>query len=297
MLQAPVAKPAASYDEALLRARAFEALDDDTIAPYARTKLLEHGERRPYAVVLLHGLTNNPNQYVRFAPDVFDRGANVFVPRMPYHGKKDRLTKTIAQLTAEELLASASEAVDIACGLGERVVVTGISAGGLLSAYFAQYRADVHVAVPIAPDFSVLQFPYGVTKMLARVMRWLPNMFLWWDPRARDGQRPATAYPWFSTHALMQTLRLADDVYDAARTEASLATRIAVVVNRADPAVHNATSKDVVNAWRAHRDAEIDYVELRVLPENHDIIDPENPLQKIDIVYPKLIEILGISAA
>lgn len=297
MLEAPVAKPAASYDEAVTRARAVQALDDDAIADYAYTKLLAHGARAPYAVVLLHGLTNNPNQYVRLGPELYDLGANVFVPRMPYHGYKDRLTKSIAALTAEDLLASASEAVDIACGLGERVIVTGISAGGLLSAYFAQYRSDVHVAAPIAPDFSVLQLPYGATKMLARLIRLVPNMFLWWDPRVRDGQRPATAYPWFSTHALMQTLRIADNVYDAARTDAALAQQIPTIVNRADPAVNNEATQAVVDAWRARRNDGVSYVELRSLPENHDIIDPANPLEKVDIVYPKLIEILGISAA
>lgn len=297
MLQAPLAKPAATYDEAVERARALQALDGEEIADYAYTKVLEYGTRTPDAVVLLHGLTNNPNQFVQFAPQLFERGANVIVPRMPYHGYKDRLTKSIAALTAEDLLATASEAVDVACGLGERVIVTGISAGGLLAAYFGQYREDVHVAAPIAPDFSVLQLPYGATKLLARIVRAVPNMFLWWDPRVRDGQLPATAYPWFSTHALMQTLRIADYVYDAARRDAALARQIATVVNRADPAVNNESTQAVVDAWRARRTNGISYVEMRSLPENHDIIDPANPLEKVDVVYPQLFEILGISGA
>jgi carboxylesterase len=297
MLASPAAKPAASYDEALRRARAVAALDDDTIADYARTRLLEHGERRSYAVVLLHGLTNNPNQYAKLALQVFELGANVFVPRMPEHGDKDRLTKRIASLTAERLLESTNEALDIACGLGERVIVSGISMGGLLSAYFGQYRSDVHTAVPIAPDFSLLQLPYGVTRMISVLLGVLPNFFVWWDPRVRDAQMPKTAYPWFSTRALLQTLRVGEDVYAAARREPVKAERIATVVNRTDPAVNNEVTSSVVSAWRARRNGGIEYVELNSLPENHDIIDPANPQERTDIVYPKLIEILGISRA
>jgi carboxylesterase len=297
MLEAPVAKPAHSYEEALARVRAFQALDDDSIADYARTKFLDHGSPQAYCVVLLHGLTNNPNQYAQLAPQIFALGANVFVPRMPDHGDKNRLTKRIAGLTAEQLLVSASEAVDIACGLGERVVVMGISAGGLLSAYFGQFRTDVHTAVPIAPDFGLLQLPYGVSKTLAALVRWFPNMFLWWDPRIRDKQRPKTAYPWFSTRALMQVQRIGDFVYDAARREAARAARIATVVNRADPAVNNEVTRDVVTEWRGLRADGIEYLELRSLPENHDIVDPDNPLARIDVVYPELIKVLGIDGA
>lgn len=297
MIALPASNPTKSYDDALTRARVFEALDDNLVADYGRTKLLEHGERRPYAVVLLHGLTNNPNQYRQLAPQIFDLGANVFVPRMPFHGEQNRLTKRIAALTAEELLASTSEAIDIACGLGERVAVAGISMGGVLTAYFAQYRADVHTAMPIAPDFSLLELPYGVGQALGVLLRLMPNFFLWWDPRVRDEQRPPTAYPWFSTHALMQTLRIARDVYVAAHNEPAKAERIACVVNRGDPAVNNDAVREVVAAWRHFRPQGIEYDELQNLPENHDIIDPDNPLARTEIVYPKLIEILGIQAS
>ncbi len=291
MVAVPPGHPASNYDEALARARAFMALDDDTILPQARTALLDHGKRTALAVVLFHGITNNPAQYAQLAPLVYQTGANVFVPRMPEHGDKDRLTARLAKLTAETLLASANEAVDVAFGLGEGVALLGISMGGTLAAYFGQYRS-VQIAVPVAPDFALLQLPYGVSRLLARIFLALPNFFFWWDPRAGIRQRPVTAYPRCSTRALMQTLRIGDDVYAAAKRRAPLAERIVTVVNRCDPAVNNEVTQDIAKEWSAWISNGAAYVDLRNLPENHDIIDPANPLARTDIVYPKLLEIL-----
>lgn len=293
MVAVPPGHPASSYDEALARAHAFMTLDDDTIMPEARTALLDHGKRTPLAVVLFHGITNNPAQYAQLAPLVYQTGANVFVPRMPEHGDKDRLTTGLATLTAETLLASANEAVDIAFGLGERVALLGISMGGSLAAYFGQYRS-VEIAVPVAPDFALLQLPYGVSRLLARLFLILPNFFFWWDPRAGMKQRPLTAYPRCSTHALMQTLRIGDDVYAEAKRHRPLAERIVTVVNRCDPAVNNEATQEVAREWSAWSRSGVAYVELRNLPENHDIIDPANPLARTDLVYPKLLEILAV---
>ncbi|HEY1976618.1 MAG TPA: alpha/beta fold hydrolase [Candidatus Baltobacteraceae bacterium] len=291
MVAVPPSHPAPTYDDAVARARAFMALDDDTILPAARTALLDHGARTPLAVVLFHGITNNPAQYVELAPLVHKAGANVFVPRMPEHGDKDRLTTRLAKLTAETLLASANEAVDIAFGLGERVALLGISMGGSLAAYFGQYRS-VALAVPVAPDFALLQLPYPVSRLFARIFLTLPNVFFWWDPRAGIKQRPVTAYPRCSTHALMQTLRIGDDVHAAAKERRPLAERIVTVVNRCDPAVNNEATQEIANQWCGWNRNGIAYVELRKLPENHDIIDPANPHARTDLVYPKLLEIL-----
>jgi alpha-beta hydrolase superfamily lysophospholipase len=269
------------------------ALDDETIMPRARTALLDHGERTPLAVVCFHGITNNPAQYETFAPMVYERGANVFVPRMPEHGAADRMTDRLSNLTAEALLASAEEAVDIACGLGERVGVVGISMGGMLAAYFAQYRS-IAVGAPVAPDFALVQMPYGVSRMFASIIRKLPDFFFWWDPRARLRMRPLAAYPRCSTHALMQTMRVGDDVYRAAKVRAPLAERIVAVVNRCDPAVNNDVTLEICEEWSSWNRSRVSYVELRNLPENHDIIDPQNPRARTELVYPKLLEALNV---
>ena len=266
--------------------------DPSQVAPYAQPMRLDHGTKAPLCVVLFHGLTNNPHQYGALAPQIFARGANVLVPRMPFHGYADRLTDALAHLTAGGLIAAANAAVDEAKSMGERVAVLGISMGGLLCAQLAQHRSDVALSVPIAPDFGLLHFPRWLTGALDALFMALPNYFLWWDPRVKADLVPDTAYPRFATHALFQTLRIGNGVYEAAKTAPAAAGRIVTIVNPNDPAVNNAAVKQVADRWRRLRGDAVEYVEFEGLPVNHDIIDPGNPEARIDVVYPRLIEIL-----
>ena len=48
-----------------------------------------------------------------------------------------------------------ARAVDIAAGLGDQVTIAGLSAGGVVAAWAAQHRRDVHRAVLIAPSLGV----------------------------------------------------------------------------------------------------------------------------------------------
>ena len=292
MLQAPRVDPARSYEDALERVRAFQAYDDERILPQARTALLDHGKRTPLAVLLLHGFTNHPGQYRAFAPLVHAQGANVFIPRMPEQGDRNRLTRRMSRLTAEALLDRASQALDIACGLGERVCVAGISSSGLLCAYFGQYRTDVARAIAIAPVFAMLQLPYVASYALTRAMLVIPDMYLWWDPRVKENQRPSSAYPWFSTRALAQTMRVGEDVYAQARRVAPEAPSIVTMVNRHDPAVNNAVTHDVARRWNETRPGSALEYEFADLPRNHDIIEPDNPKARTGIVYPRLLELI-----
>jgi alpha-beta hydrolase superfamily lysophospholipase len=294
-MQLPVSSPARTFSQALDGARAFMSRDDDEILPQARTALLEHGETTPLAVVLFHGITNNPAQFTEFAPLLYSRGANVFVPRMPLHGYRDRMTARSASVTAEMLLLAAGEAIDAACGLGERVAVLGISMGGLLAAYCAQFR-PIALAVPVAPCFALLRFSYPVNRIIERVALRLPNFFLWWDPRVREHKRPDAQYPRFSSHALMQSLRIGEMVYAAARRRAPLAERIVTLVNQSDPAVNNAVTKQVCAMWSARKPDAVAYAEIAGLPQHHDIIDPQQPRARTDLAYPKLLEALGVAS-
>lgn len=64
------------------------------IHPEAMTVELNHGHKTDEVFVLLHGITNTPVQFREFAEILFLRGANVLIPRMPFHGHEDRLTAT-----------------------------------------------------------------------------------------------------------------------------------------------------------------------------------------------------------
>ena len=291
-IERPVPNPAPSYEDALLRVAAMKRLDDASILPIAYTTLYDHGHQTDLCVVLLHGFTNHPGQYRQFAPQLFERGCNVFIPRLPEHGDRNRMTKRLANLTATALLRSASEAVDIAQGLGKRVVVLGISTSGLLCAYFAQFRGDVARSIPVNPVFAMLHMRRGVNNAVSRVLLWLPNFFMWWDPRNRENQLPKSGYPRFATHPLAQAIGIGEIVEAAARTQPIAARSVVMVTNRRDPAVNNAVTAQVEEAWRALAPQRVESFAFTTLPVNHDIIDPENPTPRVDIVYPKLLELI-----
>ena len=67
------------------------------------------------------------------------------------------------------------------------------------------------------------------------------------------------------------------------------------IVNRCDPAVNNEVIAQVATEWSGSMGKAAQYVVMRTLPENHDIIDPQNPLARTDLVYPKLLEALGVA--
>ncbi len=267
------------------------ALDDATIRPEARTVLLADAPA-DLCVVLLHGYTNHPGQFREFAPLVRERGANVFIPRLPEHGDKDRMTKRLRTLTAEAWLASFTEAVDIACGLGKRVAVLGISTSGLLCAYSMQFRRDIWRSVPVSPMLAILQLPFGVSDSIGALIRWIPNMFLWWDPRVGAAQHPRTTYPRFSTRALGEALRIARLVYNTSIEEPPLGQSVIVISNPGDPAVSNEVMDEVIRNWQMFRPHAVGHRELSHLATNHDIIEPDTKQARTSRVYPALLDAL-----
>src|SRR3954470_21036994 len=132
--------PATQYAEALDRLDRLKALDDDRVNPVCLSRGLLHGQKTRRAVVLIHGLTNCPQQWAPFADVLHARGINVLLPRMPHHGLADRLTSDRGNLRSDELRALGDQVVDIATGFGGEVVVVGISAGGIVAAWAGQFR-------------------------------------------------------------------------------------------------------------------------------------------------------------
>jgi len=97
--------------------------------PLCVTRAFTHGERVNNAVVFLHGFTSCPDQFDQLGRLYYEKGYNVYIPRLPRHGDRDPLGLSLQGLTAEELAEAAMQAVDIAQGLGERVLVSGLSGG------------------------------------------------------------------------------------------------------------------------------------------------------------------------
>ena len=134
------ARPVSSTEA---RARVAQAVARDAADPAVtaecRTQALVHpGAGAAKAVLMLHGYTECPAQFSSLARRYHDQGYNVFVPRAPRHGVTD--PEAHAGLHADDLLAYASESLDLATGLGDEVGVVGISGGAALATWLTVHR-------------------------------------------------------------------------------------------------------------------------------------------------------------
>ena len=242
----------------------------------------------PIAAVLLHGLTNAPPQYDGLAPMLAARGHHVIVPRMPYHGYRDRMTEAIAALRASDLEATALDAVAIGALCARRVVALGISAGATLAGWLAS-RVAIDTAVAVAPFCAFRALSAELSDLLGFALRRAPNAFLWWDPRRKAAQQPEHGYPRFSTRALGEALLISTGLVDACSR--AHARRAVLVFNTHDPAVNNDFAYRRFAKMKA-QGVQVERVDLNGLPPMHDIVEPAIPNSPTQLVYPKLIDII-----
>jgi alpha-beta hydrolase superfamily lysophospholipase len=286
--------PAHTYDEARARFDAMLRTDPDAVDPLSRSRLETPGYRTERAIVFLHGLTNSPRQFVTLGERLIARGYTVFTPRMPYHGYLDRMNTDHSRLRAHELIDVVAASVDLAAGLADHVTVSGISLGGVLAVWAAQYR-PVALAAPIAPAIGIPWLPVRATGPLFGALGRLPNRFVWWDPRHKEKlPGPPYAYPRFSTHALVQTQQLAVRLLDVARQAPPRAASICMISNAADLAVSNSASATLVKRWRASGAANVTTYQFpREMKLFHDLVDPLQPNSQPEVVLPILERLLA----
>ena len=296
---APVAitsspNPATSYDDAIARFDAYLAEEEarGDIDPKCLPFLLTHGQKTARAIVLYHGLTACPFQYHEFAQLLYDEGYNVFVPRLPRHGYADRTGNALADLTAEELLSVMDPNVDLAAGLGDHVTLAGLSLGGNVAAAGGQLRSDLFLAAPMSPAFGIRFAPNFLTPALTRLILGLPDIYIWWDPINRENFQAESGYPGFSLHALGQIFRLGLAVIDTAKSTPPTSTNQLLISNWGDPAVNLGAIDELAAAWSDQGGSVATYRFPLIPWLPHDIISTDAVGGKIDVTYPKLLELL-----
>ncbi len=285
-------RPAQNYAEAVQRIEALPAFRATNLNPVCRVQFLTHGQKVERAVVFVHGFTNCPQQFRELGQRFYDLGYNVLIVPQPHQGLANRLTDELSQLTAEELAAYADEMVDIAQGLGAKVTMVGTSAGGVTTSWAAQTRRDIDLAVVISPAFGFKQVPTPLTAPVMNLFSVLPESYEWWDSVLKDKGGLPHAYPRYSRRGLAQTLRLGFAVQAGAQQVRPAARSILVVTNANDASVNNGLIAQVATNWREHGANLTTYEFEAALQLNHDLIDPAQPDQRIDIVYPRLIDLI-----
>ena len=289
----PNLKAAPSYGQAIRAAQQLIGADaaNPKISREALPLIFTHGKPVIDVVVLFHGFTNCPKQYSELAHDFYRRGCNVFVPRLPYHGYADRLTHALEALTIADLQQCALDAFWIARGLGARVCASGLSLGGALCMWLAQ-NTPIDLAVPVAPFLVPLPFSEGPGSLAAHALYALPDMYWWWDARAKANTLPLYAYPGYPSHTLCELIFFGDLIFAQAKAAKPLARSAVLVTNEHDNAVNNGTSRRVLQAWQRHGAAYTEFTFTDLLPARHDIIDPTTYPQGRTLVYPRLESIV-----
>jgi carboxylesterase len=261
---------------------------------------LGQGSRTTTAVVLFHGFTNAPRQMKVLAQAYARKGYNVYVPRMPHHGLGDRMTDDLAGASRQELIAWVDDAIDIGAGLGEHVVVSGLSAGATLSAWAAKNRSEVGEAVLVAPLVQPSAIPAEAVKPIYQLTPLLPPIWIWWNPIKKAEQKaPEMAYPRYPLRALGDFLAIADGISRGQAMRRGSLGRVVVVTNEADTAVRNDVA--LLALARQLQPLSREWVHVS-FPSSwgwkHDLIDPmgEN-VTRSQAIYRELLPVYGLEIA
>jgi len=292
----PVPKPGPPADYAAARAEIEGKIAGapSTLSEAGRPRAFLHDQPTGNVFVLLHGLTNSPEQFNMLGRALFERGHNVVIPVTPGHGKADVMTEQLGNFTAEAMLGAANRAVTLSHGLGRQLTVVGLSINGASAAWMAQNRADVDRVVLLAPFFSPHGLPQWANAPLSRLLVRMPNVFLWWDPvHKAELAGPSYAYPRFSTRSIGATMLLGIDVLEASGKSAPACGSILIVTTASDVAANNAVTARMAAIWQErHPEAVATYEFPMDDHVPHDFIDPKQPDQRVALVYPRLIEML-----
>lgn len=292
-----VSNPAESYEEAVVRTEDIQAAEAEIpdLSPECGTILMTHEEKVADAIVFFHGFTSCPDQFATLGEQYFNQGYNVLIPKQPRHGLQEFDGTPLKGLSAEELAAFGTQMADIAQGLGERVVVVGLSGGGSITTWLAQERADIDLAIPIAPFLGIGFIPRPLTRPLTNLILLIPDFHQWWDP-VHQMSNPLSApysYRGYFMHSLFENLRLGFVAEEDAKRVKPAVGGILVITNANDESVNNAVVAEFEQLWLDHGEQFLQTFQFeQELQIPHDMITATRPNGRTDIVYPKLLEII-----
>lgn len=272
--------PASDSAAAAERLAKLSALDDERIDSATRSRVVAPAGTPIATVICWHGFTNAPSQFSVVASLLSAAGYRVVLPRMPYHGYRDRLSRDLGRLSAKELSNHVDLVVDMAAGWKEPVWVLGLSAGAVLAAWAAALREEVSRLVLIAPLVAPKAIPRPLVRLLASRPGLVPaGAYLWWDPRRKaDLDHSPYAYPGFPLRGLLPFLQLSESLFDHAVEVGHDLDRVVLVNNPKDLAVRLDAARELGAGVFAPRAGY--YAEATVDPGlawMHDFVDPWSP--------------------
>jgi pimeloyl-ACP methyl ester carboxylesterase len=257
---------------------------DEKVRPECRTRMLAHPAKTAKSVLLLHGYTSCPKDFARLAQLFYDRGYNVYVPREVHHGLVDAgRPPATSQVDSKELVGYADGAMDVVSALGDEAGVVGISGGGVLATWLAEYRTgDVAHLLALSPF-------YQPDSSQAPGFLIHPAIVLYGRRWVSDRTVGGTS---FTFSGLAQYLRIVHNYRD--RPVNRSLRSVAVAISDADPYIDRGTARDVpADLARANGLT----LRTQVFPASqglgHNIVDPAalgTRGDEIDALYVSLYE-------
>jgi esterase/lipase len=284
--------PAQSYEEAMARwdtlVTPTEEEGGELMSPLADSFLLEHGQKTDRVYVLVHELTNSPHQWEPFAKELYDKGYNVLVVRMPYHGLKSHSVGELKHLTPELLANYMDDVTDVAVGFGDDVRIIGISVGGTAAAWAAQNRPDAELVMLVSPMFGMGVLPDWGNKFMMNFFSRFPNINL---PDPTEPEREHV-YRGQSTRGVAVSIAFGQSVMKQAESTPPAVKDIILVTNANDTTVSNEDAYKIADIWEQNGANVTRYEFPKELGLPHNSIDITST-EDTQIVYDKLLELLG----
>lgn len=129
----------------------------DNLKPENESRIIwaDSIRKTPFSIVYLHGFSAGPMEGDPVHFELAKRyGCNLYLPRLAGHGLAD--TMSFMNLTPDELVDDAKEALDIGHLIGEKVILMSCSTGGTLSAFLAAKFPDrVAAQLLYSPNFEI----------------------------------------------------------------------------------------------------------------------------------------------
>ena len=293
-----IPEPAEDYQKAIEKFRAIEKSESALpLSSEGRSRLLTQGHKTERVFVLLHGLTNCPEQFIPLARILHASGANVVLPRARYAGFADRMNAVQGLQSGQDLLDQAAIGLDIASGLGDHVSLVGLSGSAVAAAWMAQNRAGIESVVLVSPFFGFHGQPVALIDGISAVLTRAPNFYLWWNDKEKEAiAGPSYAYPRFGTRCMADTIELSRDVRDHLASHPLRASRMAILTSACDMGANSEQTHQLATQWEQKNPGRVSFYEFpKALGIPHDMIDPNQPDAKTQITYPKVLEFLRVN--
>ena len=277
-------EPMGSYEASASRVNAILEEEMPITNETSRSIFFDTGERTDEVYVLIHGLTNAPKEFAELGGLLHDRGHNVIILRMPYHGLKGLDIKELDPLTADDIRTYADEVVDIAAGLGENITVIGISGGGAAAAWIAQNRPEVQRVVLLNPFFGLAQMPMFLDPIIMNALLRLPDLSISREPKPNRHW----LYSGESGNGAAVFMSLGQSILEKAKMEPPEVLEMLILTSASDLAVDNDWADRLATEWQDQGARVQTYEFAKDLDISHASIDPFTAAQKRQLVYDQI---------